>query len=313
VDEVPNASERDEAVPVPRPRSMAKLALAIGIPALAFAAVGYHFGKGFRPQITESPALVLPANPPSPTAPEPEPAPTLDETGQGLQQPPPVPESSEANDAQEALIAFLGAPDWQARSAFVLFPDEVRPAMEKHAKKNGDGPIPASSVDLNEEESTPPVFVFDVCTKAIPEGFPVPVTLTDEGPKIDWESFIALNDDHFHKLLTGPADQSGIFNLLVKPELGEEPSPHWVRYRLSVPIPGREATAWVRKDSVAFARLKSVFDGANGFDKESIDGYVSRSGVPLRLAVTKRRTNDGQEFVEVVDMVAVKWGPTEQP
>ncbi len=215
---------------------------------------------------------------------------------------------SEANDAQEALIAFLGAPDWQARSAFVLFPEEVRPAMEKHAKENGDGPIPASSVDLNEEESTPPVFVFNVCTKAMPDGFPVPVTLTDEGPKIDWEAFLAFNDDHFQKLLTGPPDQSGIFNLLVKPELGEEPSQHWFRYRLRVPMPGREATGWVRKDSVALAALKAVFEGQNGYNKETVEGFVSGKGVPLRMAVTKRRTNDGQEFLEIVDLVAVSWG-----
>ena len=163
-------------------------------------------------------------------------------------------------------------------------------------------------VDLNEEESAATVFVFDVCTKAMPDGFPVPVMLTDEGPKIDWEAFIAFNDDHFQKLLTGPADQSGIFNLLVKPEVGAEPSPYWFRYRLRVPMPGREATGWVRKDSVALAALRAVFEGQNGYNKESVDGFVSGKGVPLRVAVTKRRTNDGQEFLEIVDLVAVSWG-----
>ena len=298
------------SLPAPRRRSKALLVLGIGMPVLAIAALGYHFGKGHKPVILESSTLGGSSPRPSPAPPptsEAAPAPTPDETGQGLQAPP-APEASEANDAQEALIAFLGAPDWQARSAFVLSPDEVRPEMEKHAKENGDGPIPASSVDLNEEESAATVFVFDVCTKAMPDGFPVPVMLTDEGPKIDWEAFIAFNDDHFQKLLTGPADQSGIFNLLVKPEVGAEPSPYWFRYRLRVPMPGREATGWVRKDSVALAALRAVFEGQNGYNKESVDGFISGNGVPLRVAVTKRRTNDGQEFLEIVDLVAVSWG-----
>ncbi|MEK7951264.1 hypothetical protein WKV53_12175 [Luteolibacter sp. Y139] len=248
-----------------------------------------------------------PAQAPAPApAPQPAPAPTPDETGMGLQ-PPTTPVPSEAADAQEALIAFLGAPDWQARSAFVLSPDEVRPAMEKYATANGEGPIPASAVYFNKNESTPPVFVFNVCTKAMPDGFPVPVTLTDEGPKIDWEAFIAFNDDHFRKLLVGPPDQSGVFSVLVKPEVGTEPSPHWVRYRLSVPMPGREATAWVRKDSVALARLKSIFQGENGVTKETVDHFVAAKGMPLQLAITKRRTNDGREFIEVTEVAAVWW------
>jgi hypothetical protein len=137
--------------------------------------------------------------------------------------------------------------------------------------------------------------------------------LTDEGPKIDWESFIAFNDDHFRKLLVGPPDQSGILNVLVKPEVGAEPSPHWVRYRLSVPMPGREATAWVRKDSVALAQLRSVFNGENGVAKDTVDQFVAGAGMPLRLSITKRRTNDGREFIEVQDMVAVWWAPPKQP
>ncbi|MCW1925649.1 hypothetical protein OKA05_24030 [Luteolibacter arcticus] len=307
LDEIENANELAETAPARRPRSKARLALAIGLPALALAAVGYHFGKGRQLQILESPALGSPSTPTQPAEPAPAPAPAPNETAQGSQ-PPPPPERSEVNDAQETLIAFLGAPDWQARSAFVLSPEEVRPEMEKHAKANGDGPIPASAVELNKEQSAPPVFVFKVCTKAMPDGFPVPVIFTDEGPKIDWESFTAFNDDHFNKLLQGPPGQIGIFNLLVKPELGEEPSPHFTRFRLSVPMPGREATSWVRRDSVALARLKAVFDGSDIYDKETVDKLVSEIGLPLRLAVAKRRTNDGREFIEVVEMVAGSWG-----
>jgi len=322
--EIPSADKLDEIPPppAPRPRSKARLLLALGIPALALAAVGYYFGKDHLPPVYQSSILGLSSNQPPAVervpapAPAPDPvretgpapAPTPDETGQGL--PPPRPEASQENDAQQALEAFLSAPDWQARGAFVLSPDEIRPEMEKYAEKNGDGPIPASAIQLL--EAAPPNLIFKVCTKAMPDGFPVAVALTDEGPKIDWEAFIAFNDDHFRKLLVGPADQSGILNLLVKPETGAEPSPHWIRYRLSVPMPDREATAWVRKESVAMARLKSIFDGENGLDKETVDKLVAETGIPLRLAITKRRTNDGREFIEVVDMVAIGWAPAKK-
>jgi hypothetical protein len=296
----PASVAKDEAPESPAPpkwRSKVPLVLAITVPALALAAVGYHFGKGYRPKVIESSTLPPPlAPPPTPATADPKPAPNAT---------PSAPQATPESDAEAALLAFLGAPDWLARSAFVLSPDEMRPEMEKHAAAHGDGPITASSIQLLEVAA--PNYIFKVCTPSHPDGFPVPVTLTDEGPKIDWEAFTGFHDDHFKKLLEGPVDQPRVLDLLVKPETGEEPSPHYTRFRLNVPMPGREATSWVRKDSVALARLKSVFDGAGGFDKATVDQLVAETGVPLRLAVTKRRTNDGQEYLEVVDLVAVGW------
>ncbi|MCW1884722.1 hypothetical protein OKA04_08280 [Luteolibacter flavescens] len=299
----------------PRRKSRAGLFAAIGLFALALAGVGFYFAKDLQPHLLQTPSPDAVNRPPNP-APKPEPtaevAPAPVETDSG-QLPPPAPEASEAHDAQEALIAFLGAPDWQARSAYVLYPEETRPEMEKHAKENGDGPIPASAVSLDQAASAPPTFFsFKVSTKAMPDGFPVLVVFTDEGPKVYWESFTGFNDDHFRKLLVGPPEKAAILNLLVKPEHGEEPSPHWVRYRLSVPMPGRQTTAWVRKDSVALAGLRAVFEGSNGFDKDTIGHQVAGDGVPLRLGLIKRRTNDGREFIEVTDLVAIGWAPPKQ-
>jgi hypothetical protein len=286
----------------PARRSKLLMALGIGMPALALAALGYHFGLSHRPRVINASTLAPPALPqPAPRVDAPAPLPAPNAT-------PPAPAATPESDAEAALLAFLGAPDWLARSAFVLSPDEIRPLMEKHAKERGDGPIPASSIQLL--EVAPPIRIFKVCTPVQPDGFPVPVTLTDEGPKIDWEAFIGFHDDHFKKLLEGPVDQTTVVDLLVKPETGEEPSPYYTRYRLSVPMPGREATSWVPNNSVASARIRSVFDGAGGFDKATVDRLVEETGVPLRLALTKRRTNDGREFLEVSDLVAVGWART---
>jgi hypothetical protein len=138
----------------------------------------------------------------------------------------------------------------------------------------------------------------------------VAVSSTDEGPMIDWESFIGFHDDHFRKFLEGPVGKSGIFDLLVKPE-PEEPGDAaalFVRYRLSVPMPNRETIAWIPRKSVPLARLKAIFDGSGGFDKATID-RLAGTGVPLVLALEKRPTNDGREFIEIKDFVAIGWGP----
>ena len=89
----------------------------------------------------------------------------------------------------------------------------------------------------------------------------------------------------------GTSVYNGIFNLLVKPETEGGENPHYARFRLSVPMPGREATSWVRKDSVALARLKAVFEGASVFEKETVDRLVTETGVPLRLAANMRAIN----------------------
>ncbi len=283
---------------------------------LAFAGVGYHFGKTQRipaPVVlppAPAPAPV-PANPPPSPDPLPEPAP---EPG-----PEPGPEPLPADPAPQppatnlpvpeaTLRAFLEAPDWRNRGKWVLDPDTILPAMEKHAAQAGDGPIATTSVTLLEVAGS--THIFKVCTPALPEGFPVAVSTTDEGPMIDWESFIGFHDDHFRKFLEGPAGKSGIFDLLVKPEPEQagDGAAHFARYRLSVPMPGRETVAWIPKESVALARLRAIFDGSGGFDKATVD-RLAETGVPLVLALEKKATNDGRDFIEIRDFVAIGWGP----
>jgi hypothetical protein len=289
-------------------KSKAGWVISLLLSSLAFAALGYHFGKGQRPQLTAvtppgpdpvinqatTPPLPEPTPeiPPDPPAPDPAPSPPA-----GL----PTPEA--------ALRAFLEAPDWKTRGDRVLSPDEILPAMEKHAAQVGDGPIATTSVTLLEVNGA--THLFKVCTPAIPEGFPVAVVATDEGPMVDWESFIGFHDDHFRSFVQGPAGRSGIFDLFIQPlpEQAGAAAAHFVRFRLGVPMPGREAEAWIPKESVALARLRAILDGSGGFDKATVDLLLAADGIPVVLALEKKSTNDGRDFLEIKDLVAIGWSP----
>ena len=283
------------------------------LPSLLFSAVfaagGFQLGKRHRPpEIVAAPAGVA-----IPDTPKPEPPPTVPATPPDPEPVPlpvePVPPPDPARPTAEATLrAFLEAPDWKTRGERVLDPADILPALEEYAAQAGDGPFATTSVRFLEK--TGDTHLFKVCTPAIPEGFPVAVTDTTEGPMIDWESFIGFHDDHFRKFLEGPSAKSGIFDLLVKPELDatDAPAAHFVRYRLTVPMPGRESVAWIPKESVALARLRAIFDGSGGFDKTTVE-RLAETGVPLVLALEKKTTNDGRDFIEIKDFVAIGWGP----
>lgn len=305
------------SLPAPKSRGIGWLIPSLLFSAV-FAAVGFQLGKSHRPPLPVDP----PATPNTPAsaepAPEPEPEPEPLPPPEPLTPPEseitpapvdPAPAPDPARPTAEATLrAFLEAPDWKTRGERVLDPDVILPALEKYAAQAGDGPFATTSVRFLEQ--TGHTHLFKVCTPAIPEGFPVAVTETTEGPMIDWESFIGFHDDHFRKFLEGPPGKSGIFDLLVKPETAtpDDPAAHFVRYRLSVPMPGRETVAWIPKESVALARLRAIFDGSGGFDKATVD-QLMETGIPLVLALEKKKTNDGRDFIEIKDFVAIGWGP----
>lgn len=311
VPEAPAPEAPAPETPVARPAKSGKAGWVISLilSSLAFAGLGYHFGKNQRvpaavvlpPAPAPDPVPAPPQPPPMEPEPGPEPAPLP-------AAPSPPPPASTVPGPEATLRSFLEAPDWKSRGKWVLDPDTILPAMEKHAAQAGDGPIATTSVTLLEVAGS--THIFKVCTPALPDGFPVAVSATDEGPMIDWESFIGFHDDHFRKFLEGPAGKSGIFDLLVKPEPEQagEGAAHFVRFRLSVPMPGREAEAWIPKESVALARLRAIFDGSGGFDKATVD-RLAETGVPLVLALEKKTTNDGRDFIEIRDFVAIGWGP----
>ena len=156
-----------------------------------------------------------------------------------------------------------------------------------------------------------PVHIYEVRTPAIPEGFPVAVVNTGEGAKVNWENFINFHDDLFRKFTEGPPGTSGVFHVYVKPETpapGDAES-HFVRFRLSVPMPGREHTAFIRKDSVSLAVLKSNFEGSGEWNKEQADLMLKGTGGPATLKLSKRKTNDERSYIEIDELVGIGWKP----
>lgn len=304
---VPEPVVPEPAVPAPRERRRGRWLVPTLLSGLIFTGIGYHLGKGQRPVAIE-PANTTPPAPPTPQEPVAPPAPAPPTPNPTPPPPSPLPEVLDQPDAEAALRSFLEAPDWQARGRHVLSPNEVLPAMEKHAAEHGDGPIATTTVKLLEVAGI--THIFKVCTPAIPEGFPVAVTGTDEGPMIDWDSFIGFHEDRFRKFLEAEPGPAAAFDLLVKPEAEteEDKASHFLRYRLTVPMPDREVVAWVRKDSAALAKLRAIFDGSGGFDEETIT-RLSDTGVPLTLTLAKRATNDGKTFVEIEEFRSVGWGP----
>lgn len=275
--------------------------------AVLFAAAGYLWGtRGPHPTPSKSagghpvpaPEAVLPPVKPT-TA-----APAASKSPDGV---PPAP-AKQTTEAEAALRAFLEAPDWQARAAFVVSAERERPAMREYAAAHGDGPVTFTSLTQLEKVDT--TTIFKLGTPEFPGGFPVAVVDAGDGPKVDWESFIGFHDDQFWKFVQGSADHNGIFYVLVH-QAQTDPSPvaeNFASYRLSVPMPGRALLAWIRRDSVGFARMRSVFAGSGGFTQEEVR-RLNETGVPVVLALAKHHAADGRAFVEIEDVVAVGWGP----
>ncbi len=301
----PAATTAAPGAPLPAPAHRSRNALAWLVTVAALAAGGFYWATGGNRPEPPKPALAPPARETATAVPPAEPAaPTPSNVPNGV----PPGTAVLASEAEATLRAFLEAPDCQARARFVIAPEDALPAMEAHAASHGNGPI--TTTTLGHLENAGPATIFKLGTPALPEGFPVAVVDTDEGPKVDWESFVSFHDDQFWKFVQGPAGSSGIFYVLAHPEpaAAAATTMQLARYRLSVPMPGRSLSVWIRKGSVGFARLRSVFAGSDGFEENEIN-RLAETGVPVVLSLAKRQAADGRTFVEIEDLVAVGWGP----
>ena len=301
------------------------------IPALASlvvgSATGYYIGKTQRTfslqplTMKEPPGAPGKGEPPAPR-PEPQPKPKREprptpepaKPGAPPAEPPAVPATATPSvkillSADAALQAFLQAPDWKTRTELVIFPDDMRPSIERRAAELGDGPFIVTSITLLRTEGSS--HMYQICTPEIPEGFPVSVMETKDGAKVNWENFLNFHDDLFRKFAAGPAEATGIFHVLVRPDppSGGEAEASFSRFKLSVPMPGREQPAWIRKDSVALAKIRAILDGSGGISKADVDKAIGEAGFPFTLKLVKRQPNERQQFIEIVDFITIGWLP----
>jgi hypothetical protein len=326
---VPLGGDAEEAAPLPRllpeilipdepeqvspPRSKSALLLPCAFSVVAGLAVGFAVGV----RSTRDPVKMAAAAPLTPPvqavekpvaaenpAPVPEPiaAPVPEKISAPVVEK--IEEPAKISAAAEAsLRAFLGAPDWAARSAHALSADRVREAMAAYSREVPDGPTPYQSVSLKQgevdEASGNTMFIFLVVTEHFPSGIPVAVVETPQGWLVDWEAFVEFRDDRFKKFADGPADRIGRFQLIVSAppaaRAANTENEHFVSFLLDPPFPGRQKLAFVKRDSEACTIFQSAT--ANG-----------QIFTPV-LEVAKRTTPDGKSYLEILKVLAPDWRP----
>ena len=249
------------------------------------------------------PVLVKPAIPPAPEAPAAAPPPPAEVPASDPPPPAPVDSTKASALAEASLKAFLAAPDWAARSAYVLKPETVRAAMEAYSKQQPDGPTLPRSITVEnshtDKQTGYTLFIFKLVTELHPSGFPVAVAETDAGWLVDWESFVEFRDDHFRSFADGPAERSGRFHVVVRQPPAERAAStengHFSSFLLDPPLPGRQRIAYARKGTETHARLLAA----------TADGGLFW---PV-LDVAKRKAPDGRTFLEITGLVADNWLP----
>ncbi len=214
---------------------------------------------------------------------------------------PPAPTKASAA-AQSALKAFLDAPDWTTRSAYVLHPEKARESMEAYSRKVPDGATPFKSIAIQnsytDKRSGNTLFIFGVITEQHPTGIPVAVAETVTGWQVDWQAFIEFRDDHFKVFAEGPANQTGRFHLIVSAAPTAPASAvneHFSSFLLDPPYPGRQQAAFVKKTSDILASLEAATANGGKF-------------TPV-LEVKKHSTTDGKSYLEIVRIIDIDWLP----
>jgi predicted RNA-binding Zn-ribbon protein involved in translation (DUF1610 family) len=271
--------------------------LLTGALGFALGVISYqHFAQTQRvipPVKAEKPAVI--AEPPAPI-PEP-PKPVIEKS--------PEPPAKASAAAEISLRAFLEAPDWAARSAYVLFPEKMRAAMESYSREAPDGPTAFKSISVKhshiDEQTGNTLLIFYVATETFPAGIPVAIKETSGGWLVDWQSFVEFRDQLFQKFVDGPADRTGHFHLvatLPPPERAAKTgNEHFSSFLLQSPLDAKPQLAFVKKPSEILTAFQSATQNGGIF-------------TPL-LEVAKRQTADGKSYLEVLKVTATDWLPQE--
>ena len=201
---------------------------------------------------------------------------------------------------EAALKAFLSAPDWQARVKHVMRPDETVVVMESYYTEIQDGPVAVRSIKPHgshgDEDGETDFYTYLVTTDQHPEGFPVAVFQTEEGWKVDWGSFVELNDDHFNRFAGGQGGDTGAFHLLVRVTHFASPAIEgFTAFRVEPPLANR--------DRYAFART--------GSDLHKMLAASSEPGRPAFpvLQLKRHPAEGGKNWLEITAILAPNWWP----
>ncbi len=295
-------------VPVSEPPQRAILVLSCLLAGAVGLAMGYALGVKTAQSFRENPVVSPPVigapqidKPPvieAPPVADPVPTPTP------VVEPVKPPEKISAA-AEASLQAFLEAPDWATRNAYVLEPDKVRGAMEAYSRVVSDGPTPFKSISVKQSQVDPAtgntLFIFIVATEKFPTGIPVAVKETGGGWLVDWLAFVEFRDSLFQQFVDGPPGKGGFFHLVVSvaPAAQKETSANknFTAYFLQSPLAQKAQLAYVKKDSPTATTLLEQTAGG-------------RTYAPV-LEVEKRITPDKQDYFEILSVKADDWFPRE--
>jgi len=283
-----------QPVPAPRGPSAAVLILSCLLAGVVSLVAGFMLGLKYAPMPPEPPKFPGPTIPvdPKPLAPEVKPA---------VGNPAPVKASAAA---EATLRAFLEAPDWAARSAYVLHPEQTRGAMENYSKQHPDGPTEFNSITLQhgeiDQQTGSTLFIFQVDTDTKPNGIPVVLVETPQGWLVDWAAFVEFRDDWFKQFAEGPPGKSGRFHLVVSRNLevsedGWTENEHFDSYLLETPSPETGRIAYLAKSSPLAAELTAATEGGRIF-------------TPV-LELKKSEADGGRTYLEIVKILATDWRP----
>ena len=297
--------------PVSEPPQRAILVLSCLLAGAVGLAMGYALGVRTAQSFLAIPAASQPLDvapkiekPAAVTTPS-EPAPTPPPVADPLKVESAKPPEKISAAAEASLQAFLEAPDWAARNAYVLYPDKVRNAMEAYSHAVPDGPTAFKSITVKQSQVDPAtgntLFIFIVTTEQFPSGIPVAVKETSGGWLIDWLAFVEFRDSLFQKFVDGPADKGGFFHLIVSlppPDSAKTSgNENFTAYLLQSPLADKAQLAYVKKNSPVAKTLQ----------EQTASG---RSYAPV-LEVEKRTTPDKQNYFEILSVKADDWFPRE--
>jgi hypothetical protein len=169
-----------------------------------------------------------------------------------------IPEDEDAGvtAARKILDKVLAAKNSDDLMPLILGAVRLRPQMDAYYASN---PAPLettfiaheSSGQLPDSQHDHHTFLLSTTKQAI--RFPVGIEETDDGPKLDWETFIELHDDMLGDFLKSPTSEAKTFHVILRrahyfgsdiPALGAKNC-----FRISTPIAGTEAYAFVEKDT----------------------------------------------------------------
>lgn len=281
-----------ETILTPAPVAIARnvSTVASGVPAVA-------------PVLAAQPKPQLPAPPP------PEPSGPMSKEEKEIRSI--VPASGHLESPGTALIRFFAAKTWQERLRYSLEPGKVGKMMDAYYKEHADGPIVPEDIELTrmepvEDDFKRHYFAFLVYMPGKEEGIPISVEETKAGCLVEWRSFIEGKDELLAKFCHGWRKEAETFRVLIRRgHYFESDVPTQDRrevFDINSPDGAGPYKMWADKNSAVYSKYFAAGERTK-WDISSM----------MVLTLQWEKTDKGEEFIRLQDVVADSWHPAMLP